>query len=145
MSRRSLQLAILLLLVPLFLLSSLSISALAGASYQGVGHFGLTLRANSSQNSSDPSSSAIPPVVCPLAPVNTSFGPVTCFQMLDLTEVFVILLGITITLYVYKDADKAELPGEASNPAVTGEDELEQRRQQDQEEAKRAEMEEQAP
>lgn len=99
--------------------------------------------ANQSNQSSAPApSNAIPPVVCPLPPVDTPLGPFSCKQMLNLTEIFVILIGVTITLYVYKDADKAELPGEAVDVPVTAQEELEMRRQKDAEEKALAELEE---
>lgn len=96
----------------------------------------------SNQSGSSSASSAIPPVVCPLPPVNTTLGIFSCKQMLDLTEIFVILFGITITLYVYKDADQAELPGEAVDVPITGHEELEMRRRKDAEERALAELEE---
>lgn len=86
-------------------------------------------------------SQSIPPVTCPTPPVNTTWGQINCVQTLDLTEMFVILIGLTIVFYVYKDADKAELPGEATEIAVTGEEELSFRARKEQEERARAELE----
>ena len=37
-------------------------------------------------------------------------------QLMDLTEILLLLLGIAITWAVYYGSDRAELPGEARNP-----------------------------
>lgn len=41
-------------------------------------------------------------------------------QVVELTEVLVILMGLGITWLVYRDSDRAELPGDAAEP-VPGE------------------------
>ena len=54
-----------------------------------------------------------------------SGGPVilgvdwNCVAVLNLTELLVILGSVGIVLYVFKDADRAELPGEAAEVPVT--------------------------
>jgi hypothetical protein len=70
---------------------------------------------------SDPSSSSAS-VLCPSA------GPVflgiqwNCVAVLNLTELVLILLSIGIVAYVFKDADRAELPGESAEVPVTAEE-----------------------
>lgn len=43
-------------------------------------------------------------------------------QIVDLTEVLVILMGIGITWLVYRGSESAELPGESSIPDPAGVD-----------------------
>jgi cbb3-type cytochrome oxidase subunit 3 len=43
-------------------------------------------------------------------------------EIVTLTEILVILLGIGITWWVYKGSDKAELPGDAQIPVPEGVD-----------------------
>lgn len=50
-----------------------------------------------------------------------------CVAVLNLTEVVLILAGIGIVVYVFKDSDQAELPGEATTVPVTPEEEEEYR------------------
>jgi len=38
-------------------------------------------------------------------------------QIVTMTEILVILMGIAITWAVYHGSDRAELPGEATNPS----------------------------
>ncbi|MGA8664383.1 MAG: hypothetical protein WB809_04865 [Thermoplasmata archaeon] len=69
-------------------------------------------------SSSDPSSSGSS-VLCPGA------GPVilgvewTCVAVLDLTEIIVILVSIGIVAYVFRDSDRAELPGDSAEVPIT--------------------------
>lgn len=100
---------------------------------------GALTAANSSTNPN-----AIPAPTCPTPPVNTSFGSVNCFTVLDLTEVFVILIGLTITLYVYMGSARAELPGEASEVPVTADEEMEARLRKDEEDAREIMQEQEA-
>lgn len=51
-----------------------------------------------------------------------------CVAILNLTEVGLILAGIGIVAYVFKDSDEAELPGEASEVPVTAEEQDKYRR-----------------
>jgi hypothetical protein len=46
----------------------------------------------------------------------------TVDQIVDLTEVLVILMGIGITWAVYHGSDSAELPGDAAIPDPTEDD-----------------------
>jgi len=39
-------------------------------------------------------------------------------QIVTMTEILVVLMGIGITWAVYRNSDRAELPGEATNPTV---------------------------
>ncbi len=69
----------------------------------------------------DPSGSSAS-VLCPSA------GPVilgvqwNCVAVLDLTELALILLSIGIVAFVFRDADRAELPGESAEVPVTAEE-----------------------
>jgi hypothetical protein len=81
---------------------------------------GATVSLPSVQNDSnggDPSGSAA--TLCP------SGGPVilgvewNCVAVLNLTELALILASIGIVAYVFKDADRAELPGESAEVPVT--------------------------
>jgi hypothetical protein len=85
---------------------------------------GATVALPSVQNSSndgDPSGSSAS-IVCPSA------GPVIlgvqwdCVAILNLTELALILASIGIVAYVFKDADRAELPGESAEVPVTSEE-----------------------
>jgi len=77
---------------------------------------------------SDPSSSPAGNTLCP------SGGPTilgvewNCVAILDLTELLLILASIGIIAYVFRDSDRAELPGEAEIVPVTAEEESEYRR-----------------
>jgi len=51
-----------------------------------------------------------------------------CVAILNLTEVALILAGIGIVAYVFKDSDRAELPGDATDVPVTAEEEAEYQR-----------------
>jgi hypothetical protein len=51
-----------------------------------------------------------------------------CVAILNLTEVGLILAGIGIVAYVFKDSDEAELPGWATEVPVTAEEEAEYQR-----------------
>ncbi|MGA7923756.1 MAG: hypothetical protein WCA77_07260, partial [Thermoplasmata archaeon] len=72
--------------------------------------------------SSDPAPSSAN-ALCP------SSGPTilgiqwNCIAVLNLTEVILILAAIGIVAYVFKNSDKAELPGEAGDVPVTDEEE----------------------
>lgn len=46
-------------------------------------------------------------------------------QLIDITEGLVILLGIAITWAVYYGSDRAELPGEATEPSPALADDME--------------------
>lgn len=46
----------------------------------------------------------------------------TVDQIVDLTEVLVILMGIGIAWAIYQGSENAELPGDAPIPAPGGED-----------------------
>lgn len=85
---------------------------------------GVSVSLPSAQNSSsgsDPSSSGSS-IACPSA------GPVilgvdwNCVAILNLTELAVILASIGIVAYVFKDSDRAELPGESAEVPVTAEE-----------------------
>lgn len=142
MSRATLLLVALALVLSAFLSPWTGLGTSGGLPLGPTGGTGLhTLSVNSS-NSSSSASDTIPPPSCPVPPVNTTFGPFSCFQMLDLTEIFVIVLSVTITLYVYHDADRAELPGDSSEIPVTGEEELALRLRRDEEEEEAARWEE---
>jgi hypothetical protein len=84
---------------------------------------GVTVSLSSVGNDSsggDPSGSAA--TLCP------SGGPVilgvewNCVAVLNLTELALILASIGIVAYVFKDADRAELPGESTEVPVTAEE-----------------------
>jgi hypothetical protein len=77
--------------------------------------------------SSGPSNAFPTTISCPLPPVSVGGMSFNCIQVLDLTTGVLVLFGVTIILYIYKDADRAELPGDAEEVAVTGEEELERR------------------
>jgi len=78
----------------------------------------------SAQNEStgDPPESATSGGLCP------SGGPVilginwNCVAVLNLTEIALILVSIGIVAYVFKDADRAELPGDSAEVPVTAEE-----------------------
>ena len=76
-----------------------------------------------SSGGSDPTSSASASTLCP------SGGPVflgvewNCVALLNATEVLLILASIGIVAYVFRDSDRAELPGEAAVVPVTAEEE----------------------
>lgn len=85
---------------------------------------GATVSFPSAQNSSsggDPSGSSST-IVCPSA------GPVilgvdwNCVAVLDLTELALILTSIGIVAYVFKESDRAELPGESAEVPITAEE-----------------------
>ena len=85
--------------------------------------------AGSSPNGSAPAdpSGSTGGITCPSAAINVSGMSFNCVTELELTEVVVILLTVMITLYVFRDADRAELPGEAEEIPVTAEEELDYR------------------
>jgi hypothetical protein len=77
-------------------------------------------------SSPPPSTPGFPTTIsCPLPPVSVGGMSFNCIFVLNLTTVVLVLFGIMVILYVYKDADQAELPGEAEEVPVTGEEELE--------------------
>lgn len=77
-------------------------------------------------SSPPPSTPGFPTTIsCPLPPVSVGGTSFNCLFVLNLTTVVLVLFGIMVILYVYKDADQAELPGEAEEVPVTGEEELE--------------------
>ena len=75
---------------------------------------------NSSSGSDPPGSSSS--IVCPSA------GPVIlgvewdCVAVLNLTEIALILVSVGIVAYVFKDSDRAELPGDSAEVPVTAEE-----------------------
>jgi len=77
----------------------------------------LPLAQNDSSGGGSSSGSAA--ALCP------SGGPVilgvewNCVAVLNLTELVLILASLGIVAYVFKDADRAELPGEASEVPIT--------------------------
>ena len=77
--------------------------------------------AQNSSSDGDPTSSSAS-TLCPSA------GPVflgvqwNCVALLDLTEVLLILVSVGIVAYVFRGADRAELPGEAAEVPVTDEE-----------------------
>ncbi|MFZ0698728.1 MAG: hypothetical protein WAN74_00815 [Thermoplasmata archaeon] len=81
--------------------------------------------AQNDSSSGDPSGSG---ALCPSA------GPViigiewNCVAVLNLTELALILASIGIVAYVFKDADRAELPGDSAEVPVTLEEWEEYRR-----------------
>ena len=107
----------------LLLLAALVPAHLAGTPDLAAGGSTTALTAANSSASSDPSSSSI---TCPVD-TNITLGSVTlnCFQSLDLAEVGAILIGVAITVYIYWDSDRAELPGDSSEVPVTSAEEVE--------------------
>jgi hypothetical protein len=104
----------------------LLVPALAGGALLGTGApepargpAGLVVGAT---NATDPNG-----ITCPSQPINVSGIELNCISELEITEVVVILLTVTITLWAFKDADRAELPGEAEEVAVTAEEILVER------------------
>lgn len=81
---------------------------------------GLAIFANSS-SSANPT---VDGITCPEPAINVLGVSMNCVSLLDLTEAFVIMFTVVITLYVFKDADRAELPGEAASIPVTADEEL---------------------
>jgi len=84
---------------------------------------GAAVSLTSTQNdSSSGSPSGTAATLCP------STGPVilgvqwNCVAVLNLTELALILASIGIVAYVFKDADRAELPGESAEVPVTAEE-----------------------
>ena len=76
-------------------------------------------------SSSPPSTPGFPTTIsCPLPPVSVGGMSFNCLFVLNLTTLVLVLFGIMVILYVYKDADQAELPGDAEEVPVTGEEEL---------------------
>ncbi len=107
----------------LLLFAALVPTHLAGTPDLVAGGSTTALTAANSSASSDPSSSSI---TCPVD-TNITLGSVTlnCFQSLDLAEVGAILIGVAITVYIYWDSDRAELPGDSSEVPVTSAEEVE--------------------
>jgi hypothetical protein len=110
-----------LLVVALTLLGialSVSASPMSGPSVHGVSPSLRSAQNDSSGGGSSGSTAAL----CP------SGGPVilgvewNCVAVLNLTELALILASIGIIAYVFKDADRAELPGESAEVPVTAEE-----------------------
>jgi len=80
----------------------------------------------------DPPESSASATLCP------SSGPTllgiewNCVAVLNLTELALILASVGIVAYVFKDGDRAELPGEAQEVPVTAEEWADYRRRHDQ-------------
>ncbi len=72
----------------------------------------------------DPSGSN-PDNLCPTSGPSILGVQWNCVAILNLTEVGFLLAGIGIVAYVFKDSDRAELPGEAREVPVTAEEEEE--------------------
>jgi hypothetical protein len=90
-----------------------------GAERSSSGTLGvLSATGGNTSSSGDPSGSSSSDL-CP------STGPTilgiqwNCVAVLNLTEVVLILGGIGIVVYVFRDSDLAELPGEASEVPIT--------------------------
>ena len=114
----------------LLLLASLALAALTAlplASGSGTAVPVSAAQAAPLNGSSGPSNTFPTTISCPLPAVSVGGMSFNCIQVLDLTTGVLVLFGITIILYIYKDADRAELPGDAEEVAVTGEEELERR------------------
>jgi hypothetical protein len=82
--------------------------------------------ASNSSGSGDPSGSSASDL-CPSAGPTILGVQWNCVAVLNLTEVVLILAAIGIVLYVFRDSDRAELPGEASEVPVTPQEEEEYR------------------
>ncbi|MGA8711163.1 MAG: hypothetical protein WB786_08065 [Thermoplasmata archaeon] len=78
--------------------------------------------AENGSGGSDPPESSTSGGLCP------SGGPVilgvnwNCVAVLNMTELALILVSIGIIAYVFKDADRAELPGDSSEVPITAEE-----------------------
>jgi hypothetical protein len=81
---------------------------------------------NNASNGGDPSSSSASSL-CPASGPTILGIQWNCVAILNLTEVVVILVALGIVAYVFRDSDKAELPGDAAEVPVTPEEELEYR------------------
>jgi len=109
---------ILLALALLGVASPLSMASSGVRPMAGIGA-GLPAAQNDSSSSS-PSAAGV--ALCP------SGGPVilgvewNCVAVLDLTELGLILASIGIVAYVFRDSDRAELPGECAEVPVTAEE-----------------------
>jgi len=80
---------------------------------------------------SDPPESSDAATLCP-SPGPTYLGiEWNCVAILNLTELALILASIGIVAYVFKGADRAELPGEAREVPVTAEEWDDYRRRRD--------------
>jgi len=109
---------ILLALALLGVASSPSTSSPGGRPVAGIG----AVLPAAQNDSSSPSPSAAGAALCP------SSGPVilgiewNCVAVLNLTELGLILASLGIVAYVFKDADRAELPGDCAEVPVTAEE-----------------------
>ena len=116
-----------LFLVATILLSVPIVSAIATVHEPSIGSLRLAASGgtNNSSVGKDPSSNSV--ALCPSA------GPLllgirwSCVAILNLTELGLILATVGIIAYVFRDSDKAELPGEASEIPVTAEEQEEYR------------------
>jgi hypothetical protein len=78
--------------------------------------------AQNGSGGSDPPESSTSGGLCP------SGGPVilgvnwNCVAVLNLTELALVLLSIGIVAYVFRDADRAELPGDSSEVPITSDE-----------------------
>jgi hypothetical protein len=111
-----------------FLLGTLAIVGIVlSLSFPAGGHVSVHGTAVPSASAQNSSSGSDPPgssssIVCPSA------GPVIlgvewdCVAVLNLTEIALILVSIAIVAYVFKDSDKAELPGDSAQVPVTAEE-----------------------
>lgn len=120
-----LALPLLLILATLVLPTALLVGSAGSPAHSG----GLTTYANSSTSGGP----TVDGIVCPEAPILVLGITFNCVTLLDLTEAFVIMFTVVITLYIFKDADRAELPGEAETIPVTADEELALRIQRDRE------------
>jgi hypothetical protein len=80
--------------------------------------------ASNSSSSGDPSGSSASNL-CPSAGPTILGVQWNCVAVLNLTEVVLLLAALGIVLYVFRDSDRAELPGEASEVPVTPQEEEE--------------------
>ena len=80
----------------------------------------------------DPPESSASAVLCPSAGPTILGIEWNCVAVLNLTELALILASVGIVAYVFKDADRAELPGEAQEVPVTAEEWDDYRRARDQ-------------
>ena len=75
---------------------------------------------NSSGGSDPPGSSSS--IVCPSAGPTILGVEWDCVAVLNLTEIALILISVGIVAYVFKDSDRAELPGDSAEVPVTAEE-----------------------
>jgi len=80
----------------------------------------------------DPPESSASATLCPTSGPTILGIEWNCVAILNLTELALILASVGIVAYVFRDADRAELPGEAREVPVTAEEWDDYRRKRDQ-------------